>query len=302
MTEEKFELPENCIFYDGKHSGIGRFYFSIYEKDEEEDELVNETLLLERQGDEWTYLGDVPWLVRTSCVWPAKDFIYVIASEDGDFAYLDSETFETDTIKDSISESFTLRRLRPIADRLYAVGYGGVILTRSLDGVWQELKLGRPSEESWLESICRIDKEKLLAVGLSGEVWEGNGDDWQLIDVPTNLNLHDVYCADNGEIYVCGDSGTLLVCKRGVWEVVETDVAADLWRVVGFNAKIFVSSMYGLYEYRDGFLVESDLMLEGASSTYYNLDATENSMFIVDERRAVLVGKNNISEIYVDQS
>ena len=137
-----------------------------------------------------------------------------------------------------------------------------------------------------LESVDSFNKCETYAVGWNGECFIEIDDSWKPISLPTNLDLYKVICAPDEYVYICGDNGIVLKGRGNKWTIINNELTDDkLWGLSYFKSRIFVSSMYNLYEIIDESLVplqfnESD---EIPPNTYL-LSACTDTLWSIGER------------------
>lgn len=72
------------------------------------------------------------------------------------------------------------------------------------------------------------------------------------VDVPTNADLQNICCAEDGHVYITTGTNEILRGRDGAWDIIEQDVTGNaLESIVDFNGKVIVSTIPELY-YLDG--------------------------------------------------
>jgi hypothetical protein len=131
------------------------------------------------------------------------------------------------------------------------------------------------------ESIHGFSENDLYAVGWHGEIWHFDGSRWDRIESPTDLLLNKVFCAQDGNVYICGHQGMLIRGRGSAWQVIEHgDTQADLWDLQGFNGKLYLSSMRMLFALEEDRLKPVDTGDE-IPATCYHLDAADGIMWSI---------------------
>ena len=69
----------------------------------------------------------------------------------------------------------------------------------------------KSGENAGFEDICGFNLTEVYAVGWNGEIWQWEGVRWIDRPSPTNLILTGVCCGTDGNVYACGQNGTLIV-------------------------------------------------------------------------------------------
>jgi hypothetical protein len=191
-------------------------------------------------------------------------FTFVLG-EDGQVLVIEKErVWERPIVRDETAASRgPLRKVRAIGTTVVAVGMDRQVFMNGEDDVWRDLSPGgtKAKPVTGFEAVAGGSVQDLYCAGWRGEVWHRRGDEWQQLDSPTNILIHDL-CLDGDVLWGCGLAGLVLRYSGGAWEVFDQGAFnLDLYSVAVFAGRVFFASLYGNYELRDGklFDVEYDI-------------------------------------------
>jgi len=192
----------------------------------------------------------------------------IAASEDGEaVACVGGEEFDEHIGTDVC----VLRGLGCIAGEAYACGMKRQVYRRVGEDQWVAMHAPAPDRpgDAGFEAIAGFGPDELYAVGWHGEIWMFDGAAWHNMDSPTNLILTGLCCASDGQVYICGQDGTILVGRQDQWRRLDlADMGSDLWDIHEFNATIYVASMTGLYTLQGEALRPVDFGAQAPRSCY----------------------------------
>lgn len=215
---------------------------------------------------------DLPWQAVGMCVVKKPSERLIVISGDGAvFTYVGGNEGT-----EQIAGPRDLRACATIEGYAYACGMGRQVYCREREGMWPAMHApaGTGDDVLGFEAIAGFSRRDLYAVGWQGEVWHFDGKKWSDSSSPVNVVLTGVSCADNGEVYACGQAGTLLRGRNGQWELIETDgLTDDFWDVRWFAGRLYVASMTALYELQGDELVVVDFGADAPDSCYKLTDA-----------------------------
>lgn len=141
----------------------------------------------------------------------------------------------------------------------YAVGPRRKVYVRRNSGGWTQLDAGLFPQGSntdlrsaGFRDIDGFDDKDIYACGGRGDLWHYDGNVWMNVDVPTNADLQNICCAEDGLVYITTGTNGILRGRDATWELIEQDVSDDILEaIVDFNGKVIVSTIPELY-YLDG--------------------------------------------------
>jgi hypothetical protein len=154
------------------------------------------------------------------------------------------------------------------------------------DGHWAPLGTGLPErqrgETVGLQALAAHEGQ-LGACGWAGEMWMLSGQHWRRSEIPTNMILAGLAIAPEGQWFVCGRYGTFYRSTLDQWEDLNKGALPDdLWSVVHFKGRLFVSAIRSNFEFIDDqFKPVNDDMPD---ATYYHLSANQDVMVSVGHR------------------
>jgi hypothetical protein len=213
----------------------------------------------------------------------------VSISEDGLVRILGSQDNFEEQIgrgEDHPEKRGPLREVRTIGGYAYACGMDRQVYRRAAAQSWvcidQDMRRAEAAMDVFgFESIHGFGESDIYAVGWHGEVWHFDGGRWRRIEAPTNLILTRVFCAEDGEVYICGQRGILLKGRGARWEVIEQqETQEDLWDLQWFNGKLYLSTTRMLYTLEGDRLERVETGDEIAGSCYH-LDAADGILWSI---------------------
>jgi len=140
-----------------------------------------------------------------------------------------------------------IRSVAEIQGKAYAVGLRGMVYRLDKVRLWQRIDEGLP-ETFNIQASHGFQSSDIYAVGRFGQLWQYNGEAWRHRELPTNVNLTSVKCAEDGNVYVAGHAGVLLRGRLDKWDVIDHKATNDdIWDVEWFDGKLFVSTFKNVY-------------------------------------------------------
>ena len=118
-----------------------------------------------------------------------------------------------------------ISQVRTIDGYVYAVGSAHTVCRRRGKNDWESLNFNLPrqtreefedeerSDDMDFIDIAGFSQNDLYTIAGRGVVWHGDGKKWTQIPFPSNMYLHSVCCAGDGNVYIGAQSGTLF-CVR----------------------------------------------------------------------------------------
>lgn len=121
------------------------------------------------------------------------------------------------------------RNIRFIGDHFYMVGAFRRILRRDGIDQWTDITgqlhsdLSINEKDDWgFEDVDGFDESELYAVGGRGDGWRFDGKDWHPLNLPTDVDLSSVCCAEDGQVYIGGSMHTVIRGRHDRWEVIHS--------------------------------------------------------------------------------
>jgi len=216
---------------------------------------------------------DLPWRAAGMCIakLPSEKLV-VVSGEGAVFTYVGGNEGS-----EKIRDAFDLRACACIEGHAYAAGMNREVFRRAREGQWSAMHapaVEGDDDVAGFEAIDGFGANDLYAAGWEGEVWHWRGSAWTQCESPVNVVLSGICCAGDGNVYACGQSGTLLRGRGQDWEVLETDgLIDDFWDVRWFMDRLYVASMSALYVLQGDALVAVDFGRDAPDSCYKLTDA-----------------------------
>lgn len=187
-----------------------------------------------------------------------------------------------------IEETFSpdrgpMRRIAKIENKHIAVGANMQVFERNDNGVWNNISppetIRTLFEDNHMESLDGYSLSEIYATGTNGVIWYFDGKAWTPVQCPTNFSLYDVYCCEDGFVYICGQGGIILKGRYDSFELITSDqMLTDLWGIVALNGRVFASGFVSLMFLNDEILVpDEDAM--NIAEYFYDLDIRDGVMW-----------------------
>jgi hypothetical protein len=174
-----------------------------------------------------------------------------------------------------------MTRISSIANRVYAIGWGGQIYVLERDR-WVPHTAGLSGKIGSLnfEAIAGTAEDDIYIVGMRGIVAHFDGLKWAVLDSPTNSHLSSVYCEASGQVYVGGNNGELYIGSRNRWRFIGSDsFRENLWSLQEFKGSLYAAfGNTGILRY-DGSGLEQLNMGLGRNPTTHRLHANDGVLW-----------------------
>lgn len=166
-----------------------------------------------------------------------------------------------------------LRDARLIGGVAHAAGMARQVYRRAAPNAWQLISepiVSARVANCGFNSIDGLSPERLIAVGLNGEIWRCDGACWVALDSPTNVALNRIRQVDERVAFGCGQAGTLLeVADRTVRLLADGDTRQNLHGLAWFHERLYTASATTLFVLDHGRLQAVDMGLGDSLSTGY---------------------------------
>lgn len=254
-------------------------YIAATMDDLTQKEIPHSTFLSIYRG-QWNNAGQAQWSTVAVCVVKAPSERFVAISEDGDvYTYAAGKS----TAESIVPAPSALAAIATIDGYAYACGMLRQVYVRTAEGQWQAIGAPEPPAgvTAGFEAIAGYNEQDIYAVGWEGEIWQRAAGNWIQHDSPVNLILTGVTCSNDGYVYACGQSGTLLKGRKDQWEIIEHEIPEeDFWDIHAFGDHVYVASYSGLFQIKDGVVEPVDFGDE-APATCHRLTSAAGVLWSV---------------------
>src|SRR5688572_6301478 len=203
----EFDFSKKSLYSRGAARRQDLIYLSLKDRKLDRQSVMHSRFIV-LLGPEWSPLEDENWATAGMCVVKKPIEQMVAVSPHGDVLTIGSGK----TTREKISpRPFDLRFCGAIAGYAYACGMRRQVYRRSGEDEWEAIHApeGKKGELSGFEAIDGFDEKEIYAVGWEGEIWQLLKRKWTERSSPVNVILTGVECAPNGQVYICGQTGTL---------------------------------------------------------------------------------------------
>jgi hypothetical protein len=229
----------------------------------------------------WGDAFNTTWDATAIAVAKAPTEKVVLIGEDGDVSTYVGGAREDEVIR---PQPVMIRYACEIGGDVYACGSKRQVFRRTGEKQWRDMSAPRAerTEAIGFEGIDGYTENEIYASGWAGEIWRYDGANWTACSSPTNVILSALCCADDGNVYTCGQGGVLVRGRNDAWAPIawEDEVTLDLWDVCWFNNKLYVATMFALFTLDGNRLVPVDFG-EMGPVTCYNLTKAEGVLWSI---------------------
>ena len=256
-----------------------------------EEEEIDHTVFFKWDSGKFIE-GELGFTAHTCCLITKPRFAIVMLSGEGLYGVataaeqIAENLYEVSDPPDSEERTGDMRWVAEIAGKAYAVGHSGSAYR--LDGLRKWTRIDEQLPRSFkIEAIHGFGGSDLYAVGKRGLLWHFDGKNWTQRELPTNVNLSRVKCAEDGSVYVAGHHGMLIRGRDRVWSVISQEATTDdIWSVEWYRGRLYVATMEALYRLEGDDLVPVDFG-KVKPDTYYHLSAADGVMWSIGEEDIV---------------
>ena len=209
----------------------------------------------------------------------------VLLDELGEVLILDDGNIENERID---LEEGPLRQLRLIDNTLFAVGTAGQVYRKDPGQPWKSFgpeRLGPGNQATDIFSdIDGFSADDLYVAATNGAIWHWSGKNWSVINCHTNLAFLAIECAEDGQVYACGQTGILARGRDLSFELITPDGAlSDLWGIQFFKGTLYCTSYRALLQLGENGL-EPCMPAMDVGHTFYGLDQAEGVLWALGEK------------------
>lgn len=274
------------------------FILAGYEEAEEEDSA--HTVIIEWRGFGNDFeIREIEWTTSAISVLDRPAGSAIVIGDEGQCVAIANNQETSQPIFDGPNSKDKRRPFRSVSNTVagtYAVGMGGLIYRCNQNLNWTRVDRGIARKYNF-EAIDGYSDDELYAVGWEGEIWHFDGKKWLRITSPTNVILTDVCCADDGFVYCCGQGGIVIKGRKDSWTVLEDlELEEDLWSVINYSKKVYLSSVHGIYTLEDDGL--APVMVDEKDRTFYKLDSFDNYLLSVGKKDVMLFDGKLWKEVF----
>ncbi|XDF35073.1 hypothetical protein RBH89_23145 [Paracidovorax avenae] len=194
-------------------------------------------------------------------------------------------------------------QLRLIDGILYAAGTRGCISKRVAKNNWVALNRGmnvkgasqhQAEGASWSEALTLAGAQpstntingkagRVFCAGDEGEVFFLRRDEWVRVESNTNAVLTDIQIDPQGDAYVCGWKGTLLVGSEKGFKPIVTNIDDYFKTMAFFNGQLYIGGAKGIYKLEGG-TVRPVSSSQIAPFNCVELDSYGGELLVVSDR------------------
>ncbi len=193
--------------------------------------------------------------------------------------------------------SVRLRCGTVIGGEAYAAGMDRCVFKRANRDLWVQIDRGarlppNSNDVVGFEGIAGSSSNDIYGVGWEGEIWHFDGAKWTQHDSPVNTILTCVCYAGDGSVYAAGRLGMLLVGRGDSWEIIDhSSIKADIWSLVWFKERLYVSTLHSVYALEKGKLLQVDFG-EDIPATCYQLSEGDGSLYSIGAKDIMIFDGN----------
>lgn len=257
-----------------------KFYVAAQDKNLHESDLEH-TFIFQFEGEEvyqWEIEAETISMAYFDTV--DKGRVGVVICTDGSAIVDDSEGLKWEAIHKGEDAPNSMRPLlasRIIGKNLYVTGMLRQVFTRSIrSGKWSRKDKGLLPQSSddldvGFEDIDGFSENEIYAVGLKGQIWMFDGNNWIQLSSPTNRNLASLKCAPDGLVYVVGDEGVILRGRKESWELIDQELTTESFSCIehAFGSLFIAENGKKLYRYAENTFMEVQTDLDKPVTTYH---------------------------------
>jgi hypothetical protein len=226
--------------------------------------------VLEYQDGDWTLLAEWPWQAVALDFSSTNPLQVEVLGRDGQVGTV-TATGSSVTQLDPPRPVGPFRGMRNTPYGLLAFGMKREVFRRDRSGAWARMMQGldqSPDRKLSIKEQIRAGianvgginaievagAETLFAFGMKGEIWRYEAAKWVKLESPTNLILTDATTGPDRNIFVCGQSGTLLNGAGDRWGVFKYDgpPRLDFVSIDSFKGLLFIADGHSLRVLEDG--------------------------------------------------
>lgn len=103
------------------------------------------------------------------------------------------------------------------------------------------------------EAIDGFSPDDIYAAGGKGDVWHFDGKRWRQIPFPSNMDLYNVCCGGDGQVYIGAQSGHVFRGRGQKWEhICKGGISLRFKDMVWFQDSVWCTNDYGIWRIHNG--------------------------------------------------
>ena len=186
---------------------------------------------------------------------------------------------------------------------MYAVGFPYVLYKRNGVNDWEHVSEIIPLPKEILDGSLEGDENfgwedldgfsetDIYLGGGKGSIWQYDGNKFKQCDFPSNEIIRNVCCAEDGYVYIGGRLGRLWKGREDKWELISSTEFSVFWNdIVSFDNRLFLSSDYGLWEFKDNKVITAEVPSD--------VILCSGTLSICPENKYLLTAGNNGASMY----
>ena len=197
----------------------------------------------------------------------------------------------------------TYTNVKTVGESMYAIGIPHLLYKRNDVNDWEHLSESIPLPGKYVgnylssepasgwDDFDGFSEQDMYLIGGNGGVWRYDGIDFKQCDFPSNEVMRNVCCAGDGYVYIGGRRGRLWRGKNDTWELMSEREFSISWKdIAWFNDRLFLGSDYGLWEFKDGEVIDAEVPDQ--------VRTCSGSLSICPEKKYLLTAGNNGASMY----
>jgi len=230
------------------------YFYGSTDEANRQDEWAS--IVLRQLGGAWGYWTVDTRLCGLCTVRSGNDRRVICVGIDGTVLHSDRDGDHVGTIDASEDGPNNLRHIvaiRVVGEQVYAVGMSRMVYrlgpeARQWSRIDDGIRVNRSSPLiAGLRAIDGDGRGRLLAAGLSGEIWlHDDRSGWRQVESPTNMKLEAVRWVREDLVYVAGGGGVVLYGPPEALRILEqTSVRDTFWSIEWFEERLYLATAKG---------------------------------------------------------
>jgi hypothetical protein len=299
MADETRFLAENFVFVAGHVQSRRRMAFVAHAREGLANGVGIAQLLFFEDDTTWLNGGTFQWEAIGITRLDEAGGSVVVVGRDGDVALWTPSGVIRERIRIPGRTVGPLRGTRHVDGCVFAYGMGRELYRRMDDGSWVAWEDGfppKPAADSvtaqirsnirhlgGINAVDGISRHDLYAVGFRGEIYHSGGSRWDALASPTNVVLYDVAVTPSGEVFACGQRGTVLRVSPSQCQLLQYEGPQniDLLKTCWFHDALYFADGNSLRVLRGGTMSMLDLGMSDGIPPSSSLHAADGVLLSV---------------------